>query len=104
MDQNKLKKLKKLGYEISPCCGLCIHGKFNQNTDFGVCGKHEYKHLKHKRTCELSVFKYGHCDEFEINVMCEYILRQWKQFIRKNKKKKKEEDDIDFVEYMKQTE
>jgi len=103
MDLNKLDKLKEIDYEINPCCGLCIHGKFRMETDWGTCDAHNYEHLKHERECELSINKFGFCKMFEINIMKQYGMKSWTLFIKK-KKENKTEDDVDFVEYMKSIE
>lgn len=66
MDQNKLDKLKEIGYEIKPTCGTCIHFKQFSDADFGDCQKHEYVHLKHSGgRRKLSVVRDGSCNEYE---------------------------------------
>lgn len=66
MDQNKLNKLKEIGYKIPPSCGTCVHFKQFDDMHFGECDVNEYTHLKHsggKR--KLSVVQYGSCDKYE---------------------------------------
>lgn len=66
MDANKLKKLQEIGYKVHPCCGLCKHGKFRPNNDFGDCTIQGYKHLKHTAESKpLSVVRLGGCPSFE---------------------------------------
>ena len=66
MDQNKLNKLKEIGYQVKNTCGTCIN--FRQYTDehFGECEKHTYVHLKHSgKPRLLSVVEYGSCPSYE---------------------------------------
>lgn len=71
MDENKLRLLKVINYELLKCCGLCIHGEFNnRHSDFGTCQTNTYRHEKHtgeKRY--LSINRFGVCgtDEFELD-------------------------------------
>lgn len=67
MDANKLKKLREVGYEVQGCCYLCEHSSFNDKiTDWGVCTKNEYIHLKHIGPARfMSVTRYGRCKDFQ---------------------------------------
>lgn len=69
MDNNKLKKLEQEGYIIHPCCNFCVHSYFATNSEFGVCQKHTYKHLKHVgEDRQLSISRFGLCDyDFELD-------------------------------------
>lgn len=69
MDDNKLHKLRDIGYTIRKCCGICIHGNFKLHTDWGVCSEHDYEHKKHtggEKGSErsLSIHRYGSCKLF----------------------------------------
>lgn len=66
MDQNKIDKLKAIGYVVNPSCGTCKNFTQKSDYDFGECEIHEYVHLKHsggKR--KLSVVQYGLCNSYE---------------------------------------
>lgn len=66
MDNNKLQKLKDIGYEIKPSCGTCKHFQQYEDAHFGECDAQDYVHLKHsggKR--KLSVVMYGSCSKYE---------------------------------------
>lgn len=70
MDENKLDKLREVGYEIKACCRLCLHGNFAPFSDFGTCAKHTYEHLKHTgEPRQLSIHRMGKCntDLFQLN-------------------------------------
>jgi hypothetical protein len=68
MDENKRKKLKEIGYEIHPSCGMCQSGIF-EGVAWGTCKKHTYEHLKHtEETRELSIFRHGVCPEFGLKL------------------------------------
>lgn len=79
MDENKLKKLKSLGYEIKACCDLCMHGDFHPKQDFGVCLTHKYKHQKHTGDARcMSIHRNGVCnkgykaDEYKMSALGTY--------------------------------
>lgn len=67
MDENKLKKLQEIGYQIKNVCAMCQHSEFsNQTTLWGVCLIQNYNHLKHTdSTRQLSICKYGSCGKFK---------------------------------------
>lgn len=67
MDENKKEKLVQIGYVIHDHCGVCVHGNFfDSSSDWGVCRKYFYEHLKHSdSTRQLSITKYGWCPSFE---------------------------------------
>jgi hypothetical protein len=65
MDQNKLTKLKEIGYRVKETCGTCKHFLQRDDADFGDCQVNDYAHLKHTGgRKKLSVVKYGHCDSY----------------------------------------
>lgn len=81
MDQNKIQKLKDIGYQVKQVCGNCIHFKQFEDMHFGECHNHEYTHLKHtggKR--KLSVVQYGRCDNWEPSDDQDY-LHGFKDFL-----------------------
>jgi hypothetical protein len=81
MDENKKKRLEEIGYEINPCCGLCMYGKF-KGTMFGDCTKHSYVHLKHSADKKnLSINVYGVCEDFEYDKKLEGQLHKFTEFL-----------------------
>ncbi len=64
MDQNKLEKLREMGYSFQPVCALCMHSSFPIN-NWGTCNQSLYMHLKHKEFRDLSIHKYGSCSSFD---------------------------------------
>lgn len=85
MDQNKLKVLREIGYNVTPCCGLCVHGTFRAiKDDFGSCAAATYEHLKHTGDArQLSVLRYGKCaDRFELDQTKVAMLGQWAEFVK----------------------
>jgi len=85
MDVNKLKTLQELKYRIKKCCGICIHGRFATTCDwFGCCEAKQYQHQKHSDSQrQLSVYRYGSCDDFRINSDIDDMLlgQQWSEFL-----------------------
>jgi hypothetical protein len=71
MDENKLNLLKVINYEMVRCCGICVHGEFNnRHSDFGTCQVNTYRHKKHSGDKRyLSINRFGKCntDEFELD-------------------------------------
>lgn len=83
MDENKLEVLKSLPYEITPCCGLCLHGIFGGNREWGTCSVIKYEHLKHTTDGrQLSINKFGGCPKFEIkenpSIMFDKFVEFWR--------------------------
>jgi len=62
MDKNKLIKLREISYKILAVCGYCEHGNFKSQGDFGTCNIHFYIHKKHQNKRNLSIHKYGICN------------------------------------------
>lgn len=82
MDANKLTVLRNVDYKIE-ACELCIHGKFNDKSLWGVCNLHRYNHLKHDVTdCPLSIIRNGSCTTFTFNVEREAELHEFNEFVR----------------------
>ena len=87
MDANKEYKLKELGYKIQPCCGNCnSHAIDNPNSDWGVCARYTYEHLKHEggsksKFRDLSINRYGCCKDHHFNTAIIEKLGQFKQFV-----------------------
>jgi hypothetical protein len=81
MDENKLKKLVHVGYEIRKCCGLCKHGQFKHD-DWGTCKLHDYEHLKHTQSKrQLSIYRYGTCSNVKYKER--EALGAWAEFWEK---------------------
>jgi hypothetical protein len=82
MDDNKLKKLKVLGYQVNKACGLCQHGQFKPGSDFGTCSVVTYTHLKHTgEDRQMSINRYGVCPNFELEEQKGARLHGFKQLI-----------------------
>jgi hypothetical protein len=67
-DQNKLKKLNEIGYQIRPTCGICRFAEFKDKSDWGACfyEGHTYQHEKHVGAPRrLSIHRSGYCPSFE---------------------------------------
>jgi len=85
MDANKLEVLKKEGYKIRPCCGLCKNGHFRGFDQWGVCKIKFYDHIKHGDRRELSVNEFGICqDKFEWNegMVQMFTNQKWDVFLK----------------------
>ena len=85
MDDNKLHKLREIGYTIRKCCGTCLHATFKGNSSWGTCGIFTYDHKKHtgggkSSTRALSISTYGSCKSFEIEPFEEVNLDHYKEF------------------------
>ena len=62
MDNNKLRKLREINYELARVCYNCIHSKFKKGQSFGLCHTHLYEHKKHsEKQSFLSINMYGTC-------------------------------------------
>ena len=81
MDDNKLAKLKAIGYTIPKTCGFCKHADFVGNSDYGSCTKFEYEHLKHSDAKRhLSIYRGGACPSFEVHPP-KAPYDKWMQFV-----------------------
>ena len=82
MDDNKRLKLVEIGYSVNKCCGVCHHGVFKVNNDFGDCLEHDYTHLKHTGGAKLlSVFRYGGCSKFKMRESALFFMHAFKEFV-----------------------
>ena len=84
MDDNKLDKLREIGYSIRKCCGRCLHADLSLN-GWGTCLKHVYEHKKHEggnksSNRQLSIFEHGCCDGFEMCEIGELVTDHYKEF------------------------
>ena len=78
MDSNKLETLKSIRYKIRNSCSICDHGEFIQNSRFGICKTHTYKHRKHTESLRpLSIYFSGSCPDFEISPYAENEIKTW---------------------------
>lgn len=86
MDNNKLKVLRELGYEIKSTCGSCEAGQFStQTAEFGTCALHTYKHGKHTGPDrELSIHRMGACASYERSQRSYGPLGLWAPFCEDN--------------------
>ena len=84
MDQNKLKKLREIGYEITFSCSHCEYSNFKKGLPWGICILHEYKHFKHTGdNRELSIYRYGRCDDIKVlNGMENYGNKDYEEFVQ----------------------
>ncbi|MHA2426951.1 MAG: hypothetical protein ACXADB_02855 [Candidatus Hermodarchaeia archaeon] len=65
MDDNKVEKLRKVGYKLQASCQLCANGMFSSKSSWGECKKFDYKHQKHSKSKrQLSIHASGVCDSF----------------------------------------
>lgn len=79
MDDNKLLKLREVGYTIRRTCGSCVHGSF-PNNQWGSCSVNTYDHLKHDNPDEgreMSVHQFGYCEKYTPKV---WIHGAWMEF------------------------
>jgi len=84
MDANKLKVLREIDYKIPTTCETCAASDIGAD-GWGVCGVHEYKHLKHSElTSFLSVHRSGCCNKHELdeNKVAVLGLHAFKEFIK----------------------
>ena len=85
MDDNKLNKLREIGYTIRKSCGECEHGGFNGNNYWGTCQLHRYSHKKHDGGVkgadrELSIYCHGVCEDFVKSSCYELATEHYKEF------------------------
>ena len=84
MDDNKVEKLKSIGYKIHPSCGLCHWSNLDANgpSQFGACHRHTYKHRKHTSLMEpVSVHRNGYCPHFRVSAEVPDSLHGFIQFL-----------------------
>lgn len=82
MDANKLAKLRAIGYQIRPTCGMCRHSTSRAGSHFGTCSFHAYEHRKHTRSPRnLSVHISGYCDSFEAHGASQELLGPFTEFL-----------------------
>jgi len=82
MDENKLKKLKEIGYKIQECCGVCNFRNFNLGAEFGMCLCYKYEHKKHTESKRhLSINRYGHCRSFRWSADFLVNLKGFREFV-----------------------
>ena len=83
MDENKLEKLKEIGYQIQECCGTCARAKIERGQLFGTCNKHKYQHLKHNKALrQLSINRYGYCLDYVIDSKFKYGIHAYNEFLK----------------------
>ena len=83
MDENKLKVLKEINYQIRRTCGNCRYSNGFSN-GFSTCKIYRYNHLKHsKETRELSINENGYCSEHEWYHDTDWKLQKFVEFKEK---------------------
>jgi hypothetical protein len=68
-DANKFAKLEEIEYTIPMTCALCVNGQFpSDRAPWGLCSKHQYKHLKHTGPERgISIHRTGSCFELVVD-------------------------------------
>jgi hypothetical protein len=94
MDANKLEKLKEINYTINKNCGLCRYAKLSED-GWGVCINNCYMHIKHNSMMELSINRYGSCDQFELSDPAQDQLGTYNQFLDRNKEQPKRQFELE---------
>ena len=81
MDDNKLHKLREIGYTVRKCCGTCNHRRFEFRAEWGTCKINKYEHKKHTgEPRELSIQMYGSCGDYEMENIFEAATEHYKEF------------------------
>lgn len=66
MDENKLAKMKEVGYKHMACCLTCKYSNINPGCIWGTCKLYTYKHKKHTgHEREMSVMVTGSCPAWD---------------------------------------
>lgn len=85
MDENKLIKLKDVGYTVKKVCALCRYSLFAPHKLFGVCTAYEYTHQKHTGPDRrLSILKFGYCNDFKRDYTTNFGA--WEEFFEESRK------------------
>lgn len=84
MDNNKLDKLREIGYSVRKCCKTCKHANIF-DFGWGTCTLHSYVHKKHTgggkgSLRELSITAQGVCDDHETEQIYLDITNHYKEF------------------------
>lgn len=80
-DENKLAKLREIGFRFVKTCATCEHGKqipHHGEDDaemrvWGRCAKHRYEHGKHAALRDVPAHALGCCNDHELRTS--YLLR-----------------------------
>jgi hypothetical protein len=83
MDDNKLEKLRELGYTVRRCCANCIHLLDNPPSNWwSTCMVHQYEHGKHTdNPRQLSVPYCGCCSKHEFHPQWGKTIHSFSEFI-----------------------
>ena len=74
--------LKEVEYSIAECCGMCLDGKFEKGSLWGICELHEYSHLKHSDSVRsMSISLFGRCCDFKMWKEKVDNLGRFKEFV-----------------------
>lgn len=65
MNDNKLAKLREVGYRLNDVCGECVAGSFIDGKPVGICVMHQYVDEGHGKVRNIGVHRYGSCGSFE---------------------------------------
>lgn len=83
MDNNKLKVLQDINYEIQKVCGNCKHSGIYGAAQYGTCKKKTYEHLKHiGPPRQLSIHVFGSCNSHEYMEGYAAVLTTWAEFLK----------------------
>lgn len=82
MDENKRQQLVVIDYAIFPVCGICKHGVFKKDNDFGECTAYQYVHQKHTGAeRDLSVYRYGTCSSPKLRTGVRSFIHGYAEFL-----------------------
>ena len=81
------EKMQEVDYAVYPCCGLCKHGKFKDNTaPWGTCHYNRYPSGRYDGTyTDLKIHRFGRCAYGfnEESAKPSMILQSFKPFMRR---------------------
>lgn len=80
-DENKLAKLREIGFRFVETCATCEHGKQiphvgevdSEMRVWGRCAKHSYQHSKYAGKYDVSAHALGCCNDHELRES--YLMR-----------------------------
>lgn len=85
MDRNKLRVLQSIDYAVS-ACGVCANAQIEPGRDWGTCAVKTYQHEKHSdSTRQLSIYRYGRCDDFTARADLPFVLDKFAEFLPEEK-------------------
>ena len=84
MDENKLKKLREIGYKIPETCRWCKEIS-SLDTPWTTCERYAYQHKKHTHKIRrVSIHSSGTCPMWEANLDLIYKTfgHSWLEFVK----------------------